>query len=60
MRTRDDDERTIERWRREPRWTALEFSDVTPVEEAPPLWKDLALASAVAVVLWSAAAVVFG
>jgi len=30
------------------------------VEKAPPLWKDLTLASALAVLLWGAAAVVFG
>lgn len=60
MHTRDYDERTIERWRLEPRWPALEFKEVILVEEAPPLWKDLAFGSAVAVVLWLAAAVVFG
>jgi len=36
-----------------------EFSDIS-VEEAPPLWKDLTLASALAVLLWAAAAVAFG
>jgi hypothetical protein len=54
-----DDDLTIERWKTEPRLTDLEFSDTT-VEEAPPLWKDLMLASALAVLLWGAAAVVFG
>ena len=49
----------IERWKTEPRLIGLEFSD-TSVEKAPPLWKDLTLASALAVLLWGAAAVVFG
>jgi len=53
------DEWTIERWRTEPRLVNLEFSD-TPADQAPPLWKDLTLASAVALLLWGAAAVVFG
>ena len=56
---RDADNWTIERWKTEPRLVALEFSDAT-VEQAPPLWKDLTLASALAVLLWGAAAVVFG
>ncbi len=53
------DDWTIERWKTEPRLVGLEFSDTTG-EKAPPLWKDLTLASAVAVLLWAAAAVVFG
>ena len=56
---RDADEWTIERWKTEPRLVGLEFSDAS-VEQAPPLWKDLMLASALAVLLWGAAAVVFG
>ena len=56
---RNADNWTIERWKTEPRLVALEFSDTT-VEQAPPLWKDLTLASALAVLLWAAAAVVFG
>ena len=59
MTTRNADEWTIERWRTEPRLVGLEFSDTT-VEKAPPLWKDLTLASALAVLLWGAAVVVFG
>ena len=38
----------------------LEFDESTPSEQAPPLWKDLTVASAVAVLLWAAAAIVFG
>lgn len=56
---RKADEWTIERWKTEPRLVGLEFSD-TLLEQAPPLWKDLTLASAIAVVLWVAAAVAFG
>ena len=59
MTTRNADEWTIERWRTEPRLVALEFSETTPAEQAPPLWKDLTLASALAVLLWGAAVVVF-
>lgn len=53
----DADDWTIERWKTEPRLIGLEFSDA--MEQAPPLWKDLTLASAVAVLLWTAALVVF-
>ena len=55
---RKADEWTIERWKTEPRLVGLEFTDTT-VEPAPPLWKDLTLASIVALLLWGAAAVVF-
>ena len=54
---RKADEWTIERWKTQPR-LVLEFSDPS-IEQAPPLWKDLTLASVVAVLLWAAAAVVF-
>lgn len=53
------DDWTIERWKTEPRLLGLEFTDAS-VDKAPPLWKDLTLASALAVLLWGAAAVVFG
>jgi hypothetical protein len=59
---RDADEWTIERWKTEPKLVSLvspEFNDAT-VEKAPALWKDLALASALAVLLWGAVALVFG
>lgn len=52
------DDWTIERWRTEPRLVGLEFDDATG-EKAPPLWKDLTIASALAVLLWGAALVVF-
>lgn len=59
MTLRKADDWTIERWKTESRLVMPEFSDVS-VEDAPPLWKDLTLASALAVLLWAAAAVVFG
>ena len=59
MTTRKADDWTIERWKTESRLVLQEFSEVS-VEDATPLWKDLTLASALAVLLWAAAAVVFG
>jgi hypothetical protein len=56
---RKTDDWTIERWKTEPRLVGLQFSDTT-VEQAPPLWKDLTLASVLAVLLWAAAALVVG
>jgi hypothetical protein len=52
------DDWTIERWKTEPRLVGLEFNDPV-VDKAPPLWKDLTLASALALLLWGAAAIVF-
>ena len=61
---RQADDWTIERWRTEPRLVGLEFGEATAsdaaVEQAPPLWKDLMLASALAVLLLGAAVAVFG
>ena len=53
------DDWTIERWKTKPRLAGLEFRDAS-VEQAPPLWKDLTLASALAILFWGAAAIVFG
>ena len=58
MASRHYDDWTIESWRVEPRLRALDV-DVTDVEQNPPLWKDLTLASIVALVLWGTAALVF-
>ena len=52
------DEWTIERWKTEPRLVGLEFSDGA-VDPAPPLWKDLTLASVIALLFWAAAALAF-
>jgi len=38
----------------------LDFEEAPVVDQAPPLWKDLTLASFVALLLWAAAATVFG
>ncbi len=57
MTTDNADDWTIERWKTEPRLVGLEFSDAA--EQAPPLWKDLSVASALAILLWAAALVVF-
>lgn len=59
MTTRKADDWTIERWKTESRLVMPEYSDVS-VEDATPLWKDLTLASALAVLLWAAAAVALG
>jgi hypothetical protein len=50
------DDMTIERWKTEPRLLGLEYTEA--VEQAPPLWKDLTVASALAALLWAAALVV--
>ena len=57
MAKRDAENWTIERWNTEHRLVGLELTDL---EEGPPLWKDLTLASALAILLWGAAVVVFG
>jgi hypothetical protein len=59
MTRHDDDNRTIGRWRIEPRPVRWELDESSATEQAP-LWKDLTVASAVAVALWAAAAIVFG
>ena len=58
IRTKRDDW-TIDRWRLEPRVPSLEFDESPVVDQAPPLWKDLTLASVVALLLWIAAATIF-
>lgn len=60
MSSRNYDNWTIERWRVEPRISGLEFEDSPKAEQAPPLWKDLTLASVLALVLWVTAVIVFG
>ena len=60
MRTRDYDEWTIDRWRIEPAVRALDLEMDDAAEGNPPLWKDLTLASIVAILLWLMAAVLFG
>ncbi len=59
MRTDNYDEWTIDRWRREPPIRGLDIVEDT-TEQNPPLWKDLTLASVIAVLLWGLAAAVLG
>ena len=58
MGSRHYDDWTIESWRVEPRLRALDV-DLDESEQNPPLWKDLTLASVVALALWGAAALLF-
>ncbi|HJR58445.1 MAG TPA: hypothetical protein VJ813_03570 [Vicinamibacterales bacterium] len=58
MRSRHYDDWTIESWRIEPRLHPLDV-DMDEAGQTPPLWKDVALASIVALALWAVAAVVF-
>jgi hypothetical protein len=60
-KTPDVDNWTISRWKLEQPVRVLDdgFEDIGSLDEAPPLWKDLTLASIVAVLLWLVAAVVF-
>ena len=60
MRTQRYDDLIISRWRLEPRLHGLELGDAEEQGPAPPLWKDVTLASIVALVLWMAAAAAFG
>jgi hypothetical protein len=60
MKVREYDDWTIGSWRQEPRVRPLDFEEAPVVDQAPPLWKDLTLASFVALLLWAAAATVFG
>ena len=55
------DEWTVKRWRTEPRWRTLEdVEEPELVEQTPPLWKDLTVATIAAVLLWGAAAALLG
>lgn len=59
MKTREFEDWTISRWRVHPQVRGLDFEDLSNVgEQSPPLWKDLTLASVIAVLLWAAAAAV--
>ena len=59
MTTRNYDDRTIDRWKLDPRFPSLEMDEPAATDAAPPLWKDLALASVVAAALWLGAAAIF-
>lgn len=60
MRTEQLDDLTIDRWRTEPRFHALELEEEQEQGQAPPLWKDLVFAAVFALLLWIAAGAVFG
>lgn len=60
-KTPDFDNRTISTWRVDRKIHLIDdgFDDVASIDQAPPLWKDLTLASVVAVLLWAVATAVF-
>lgn len=61
LKRHDLDDSTIRSWVVEPKVHLADegFEDLSAVDQAPPLWTDLTLASIVAVLLWLAAAAVF-
>jgi hypothetical protein len=60
VRTEQFDDLTIDRWRLEPRFHALELEEAQEQDQAPPLWKDLVFAAIFALLLWVVAGAVFG
>lgn len=58
MSSRHYDDWTIESWRIEQRVRPVD-ADASERDLDPPLWKDLTLASVVAVLLWGAAVAIF-
>jgi len=61
MSVRNHDEWIVERWRLEPKWPGELQGDEPPLpDQAPPLWKDLAVASIAAALLWIAAVALLG
>lgn len=58
MSSRHYDDWTVESWRIEPRLRPVD-TDAPDAEQNPPLWKDLTLASIVALLLWGAAVAIF-
>jgi hypothetical protein len=58
LRSRHYDDWTIESWRIEPRVHPLDV-DMDEAGQNPPLWKDVTLASVVALILWATAVLVF-
>ena len=59
MHSDNYDNWTIERWRVEPRLSGLELEDVPTTDQATPLWKDLTVASILALALWIMAVLIF-
>jgi hypothetical protein len=63
MTVSNQDDWVVERWRVDPRWTALELDEppaFDATDRAPALWKDLTLASITAILLWIAAVALVG
>jgi hypothetical protein len=58
--TTNYDEWTIERWRLEPQLKGIKMPVEVPDDSSPPLWKDVTLASVLAVLIWGAVAMVLG
>jgi hypothetical protein len=56
-----DDDWTVESWRVEPKLRPIgdAGTSVHDADPAPPLWKDVTLASIIAALLWAAAAAMF-
>jgi hypothetical protein len=56
-----DDDWTVETWRIEPKLRPAgdDVAELDDVEQNPPLWKDVTLASVIAALLWGAAAAMF-
>ena len=59
MTTRNYNDWTPDRWKVEPKFPRLDIDEPETTDQAPPLWKDLALASVVATALWVIAALLF-
>jgi hypothetical protein len=61
VKARNPDEWTVERWRTEPRWHTLgDLDESQLVEQPPPLWLDLTVASVAAALLWTVAVLLLG
>jgi hypothetical protein len=58
MFTSRSDEWTVARWR-QPNVSQISLDDPEDEQTVPPLWKDLTVASGVALALWAIAAVLF-
>jgi len=57
LRTQNLDDLTIDKWRTEPRRRMLDIEVEDARDGSPPLWKDIAYASVLALLLWAVAAV---
>ena len=60
MRTRNYDDWTIDRWRLDPPLRGLSMEVDDAADQNPPLWKDVTVASVIALALWGMAAFAVG